>query len=34
MEAVLRAIVEPRRRKILQLISSRELTAGEIASRF
>jgi DNA-binding transcriptional ArsR family regulator len=34
MEAVLRAIAEPRRRKILQLISSRELTAGEIASRF
>jgi DNA-binding transcriptional ArsR family regulator len=34
MEAVLRAIAEPRRRKILQLISSRELSAGEIASRF
>jgi DNA-binding transcriptional ArsR family regulator len=34
MEAVLRAIAEPRRRKILQLISSRELSAGEIAARF
>jgi DNA-binding transcriptional ArsR family regulator len=34
MEAVLRAIAEPRRRKILQLVGSRELSAGEIASRF
>jgi DNA-binding transcriptional ArsR family regulator len=34
MEAVLRAIAEPRRRKILRLVGSRELTAGEIASRF
>jgi DNA-binding transcriptional ArsR family regulator len=34
MEAVLRAIAEPRRRKILQLIGSQELTAGEIASCF
>jgi DNA-binding transcriptional ArsR family regulator len=34
MEAVLRAIAEPRRRKILQLVSSRELSAGEIASCF
>lgn len=34
MEAVLRAIAEPRRRKILQLVSSQELSAGEIASRF
>jgi DNA-binding transcriptional ArsR family regulator len=34
MEAVLRAIAEPRRRKILQLVSSRELSAGEIAACF
>jgi DNA-binding transcriptional ArsR family regulator len=34
MEAVLRAIAEPRRRRILQLVSSQELSAGEIASRF
>jgi DNA-binding transcriptional ArsR family regulator len=34
VEAVLRAIAEPRRRKILQLVSSQELTAGEIASFF
>jgi DNA-binding transcriptional ArsR family regulator len=34
MDAVLRAIAEPRRRKILQLVSSHELSAGEIASRF
>jgi len=34
MDAVLRAIAEPRRRKILELISSNELSAGEIASRF
>jgi DNA-binding transcriptional ArsR family regulator len=34
MEAVLRAIAEPRRRKILRLIGSRELSAGEIAARF
>jgi DNA-binding transcriptional ArsR family regulator len=34
MEAVLRAIAEPRRRQILQLIGSRELSAGEIASCF
>jgi DNA-binding transcriptional ArsR family regulator len=29
-----RAIAEPRRRRILQLVGSRELSAGEIASRF
>jgi DNA-binding transcriptional ArsR family regulator len=34
MEAVLRAIVEPRRRMILELICARELSAGEIASHF
>ena len=34
MEAALRAIVEPRRRKILQLVSAEELSAGEIASHF
>jgi DNA-binding transcriptional ArsR family regulator len=34
MEAVLRAIAEPRRRKILQLVSSQELSAGEIAACF
>jgi DNA-binding transcriptional ArsR family regulator len=34
MEAALRAIVEPRRRRILQLVASRELSAGEIASHF
>lgn len=34
MEAALRAIAEPRRRRILQLVGARELTAGEIASHF
>ncbi len=34
MEAALRAIAEPRRRRILQLVGSEELTAGEIASQF
>lgn len=34
VEAALRAIAEPRRRRILQLVSSEELSAGEIASRF
>lgn len=34
MDAVLRAIAEPRRRKILELVSSDELSAGEIAARF
>jgi DNA-binding transcriptional ArsR family regulator len=34
VEAALRAIAEPRRRRILQLVSSQELSAGEIASRF
>jgi len=31
---MLRAIAEPNRRRILELVSSRELSAGEIASRF
>ena len=34
MDAVLHAIAEPRRRRILQLVSTSELSAGEIASRF
>lgn len=34
MDAVLHAIAEPRRRKILHLVSSTELSAGDIASRF
>ena len=34
MDAALRAIAEPRRRRILELVGARELTAGEIASHF
>jgi DNA-binding transcriptional ArsR family regulator len=34
MDEVLRAIAEPRRRAILQLVASQELPAGEIAARF
>ncbi len=34
MEAALKAIAEPRRRQILQLVRSEELSAGEIASHF
>ena len=34
MEAALRAIAEPRRRQILQLVWDRERSAGEIASHF
>lgn len=34
MEAALRAIAEPRRRTILRLVGSEELSAGEIASNF
>ena len=34
MEAALKAIAEPRRRAILQLVWDREMAAGEIASRF
>jgi DNA-binding transcriptional ArsR family regulator len=34
VEAALKAIAEPRRREILTLVRSRELSAGEIAARF
>lgn len=34
MEDALHAIVEPRRREILELVLERELTAGEIAAHF
>ncbi|SRR6266487_4897924 len=34
MQAVLSAISNPRRREILRLVWNRELSAGEIASRF
>jgi DNA-binding transcriptional ArsR family regulator len=34
MEAAIKAIAEPRRRRILELVSKRELSAGEIAGRF
>jgi len=34
MEAALRAIAEPNRRRILQLVTAKELSAGDIASRF
>lgn len=34
LDDALRAIAEPRRRKILRLVSSKELTVGEIAARF
>jgi DNA-binding transcriptional ArsR family regulator len=34
MEAALRAIAESRRRTILRLVGSEELSAGEIASHF
>src|SRR3954469_4038194 len=34
VEAALKAIAEPRRRAILTLVRSGELTAGEIASHF
>lgn len=34
MEAAIRAIVEPRRRRILRLVRDAELSAGEIASHF
>jgi DNA-binding transcriptional ArsR family regulator len=34
MDSALRAIAEPRRREILGLVRDRELSAGEIASRF
>lgn len=34
MEAVLRAISDPRRREIIRLVRRSELSAGEIAARF
>jgi len=34
MEAALRALAEPNRRRILTLVRDEELTAGEIASHF
>ena len=34
MEAALKAIAEPRRRRILTLVRDSELSAGEIAARF
>ena len=34
MEAAIRALAEPRRRRILELVRNEELTAGEIASEF
>ena len=34
MDLVLQAIAEPRRREILMLIRSAELTSGDIAARF
>ena len=34
MEAALKAIAEPRRRRILTLVRDGELTAGEIAAHF
>jgi DNA-binding transcriptional ArsR family regulator len=34
MEEALRAIAEPNRRRILTLVSSKELSAGDIAARF
>lgn len=34
MDAALHALAEPRRRDILALVQARELSAGEIASRF
>lgn len=34
MDAVLQALAEPRRRRILELVRERELPAGAIAARF
>jgi DNA-binding transcriptional ArsR family regulator len=34
MEEAIRAIAEPNRRRILELVTAKELSAGEIASRF
>ena len=34
MEKAIRAIAEPNRRRILQLVTAKELSAGEIAAEF
>ncbi len=34
MNAVFRALADPTRRRILQLLRDREMTAGELAARF
>jgi DNA-binding transcriptional ArsR family regulator len=34
MEEAIRALAEPRRRRILELVAGRELSAGQIASKF
>ena len=34
MEEAIRALAEPRRRRILELVAKRELSAGQIASKF
>lgn len=34
MEDAIRALAEPRRRRILELVAGRELSAGQIASKF
>lgn len=34
MEAAIRALAEPNRRRILELVAERELSAGAVASRF
>jgi DNA-binding transcriptional ArsR family regulator len=34
MEAAIKALAEPNRRRILELVSDRELSAGEIAAEF
>ena len=34
MEAALKAIAEPHRRRILTIVAERELSAGDIAARF
>jgi DNA-binding transcriptional ArsR family regulator len=34
MEAAIKALAEPNRRRILELVASRELSAGEIAAEF
>jgi DNA-binding transcriptional ArsR family regulator len=34
MEAAIKALAEPNRRRILELVATRELSAGEIASAF